>query len=237
MLTMMSRRRFFCGCCAALGAGAVLGRGAAKAASDIVAVDFASFHYQPFHNEHMRFMNVTVPAGRVAAYHRHTVDFAQVYMAVSPTENTVLGGQPTRASRAVGEVLFNNYTKHPVVHQVVNVGSGDFRVLGFEILDSVPGRFAAVSRPAAYLGVMDNERVRAWRLILQPGEEAPPMRQAGPGVRIVVQGGELVESVEGAPDHILNLKYGDFAWQDGGVTRTIRNAGGSSVELVEFELR
>jgi hypothetical protein len=63
------------------------------------------------------------------------------------------------------------------------------------------------------------------------------MQQAAPGVRIVVQGGELVEGMQGKPDHKLNLKYGDFAWQDAGPTRTMRNAGKSTVELVEFELK
>jgi hypothetical protein len=56
-------------------------------------------------------------------------------------------------------------------------------------------------------------------------------------VRIVVKGGELVEGVQGKPDHKLNLKYGDFAWQNAGPVRTMRNAGKSTVELVEFELK
>jgi len=109
--------------------------------------------------------------------------------------------------------------------------------MGFEVFDSQPGRFAPLARPAPYVSVMDNHRVQAWRLILQPGEAAPPMQQAAPGVRIVVQGGVLVEGVQGKPDHKLNLKYGDFAWQNAGPVRTMRNAGTSTVELVEFELK
>jgi hypothetical protein len=33
------------------------------------------------------------------------------------------------------------------------------------------------------------------------------------------------------------LKPGEFAWQDAGVTRGIRNRGSSRIELVEFELK
>jgi gentisate 1,2-dioxygenase len=109
--------------------------------------------------------------------------------------------------------------------------------MGFEIFDSQPGRFSPLARPAPYVSVMDNHRVQAWRLILPPGEVAPSMQQAAPGVRIVVRGGELVEGVQGKPDHKLNLKYGDFAWQNAGPVRTVRNAGTSTVELVEFELK
>ena len=237
MRNSIGRRQFLCGCCAVLGA-AVLPRQASAADNpEIVSIEFASFHDQTFSNEYLRFMNVTIPAGEIAPYHRHTRDFAQVYMAVSDAEGTPLGGKPAIVPRKVGEVLFTNYAKQPVVHQVANVGSSDFRIMGFEMFDSQPGRFSPLARPAPYVSVMDNHRVQAWRLILQPGEAAPPMQQAAPGVRIVVQGGELVQGMPGQPDHRLNLKYGDFAWQDAGSTRTMRNAGKSTVELVEFELK
>lgn len=216
----------------------MLPRGARAAGDpDIVPIEFASFHDQTFKNDYVQFMNVTIPAGEMAPYHRHTRDFAQVYLAVSEAEGTPLGGKPLIVPRKVGEVLFTNYTKKPGVHQVVNVGTSDFRIAGFELFDSEPGRFTPLARPEPYVSVMDNHRVQAWRLILQPGEAAQPVRQAAPGVRIVVQGGQLIESWEGKPDHRLNLKFGDFAWQDAGPVRTIRNAGKSTVELVEFELK
>ncbi|SEN68854.1 hypothetical protein SAMN05443254_110100 [Bradyrhizobium sp. OK095] len=237
MRNSIGRRQFLCGCCAVLGAAALPGRVNAADNPEIVPIEFASFHDQTFKNEYLQFMNVTIPPGQIAAYHSHTRDFAQVYMAVSDAEGTPLGGKPVITPRKVGEVLFTNYAKKPGVHQVANVGSSDFRIMGFELFDSEPGRFSPAARPAPYVPVMDNHRVQAWRLILPPGEAAPAMQQAAPGVRIVVQGGMLVEGIEGKPDHKLNLKYGDFAWQNAGPVRTMRNAGTSTVELVEFELK
>ena len=237
MRTVIGRRRFFCGCGAIIGAASLSGGACGAGGPDVVPVEFATFHYQPFANDYVRFMNVTIPAGRVAAYHRHTTDFAQVYMAVSPAEGTPLGGKPLVVPRKVGEVLFSNYSKQPLVHQVANVGDSDFQVMGFEILDSQPGRFTPLARSVPYVPVMDNDRVRGWRLILQPGESAAAMQQAAPGMRIVVQGGELIEGVQDKPDHTLNLKHGDFAWQNVSPSRTLRNAGSSPVELVEFELK
>jgi hypothetical protein len=35
----------------------------------------------------------------------------------------------------------------------------------------------------------------------------------------------------------MNLRLGDFFWQDAGATRAIRNAGETPIELVEFELK
>ena len=237
MRNAIGRRQFLCGCCAVIGAAAVPGRVRAADNHEIVPVEFASFHDQTFKNDYLQFMNVTIPSGQIAAYHSHTKDFAQVYMAVSDAEGTPLGGKPVITPRKVGEVLFTNYTKKPIVHQVANVGASDFRIMGFELFDSEPGRFSPQARPEPYISVMDNHRVQAWRLILQPGQVAPAMTQAAPGVRIVVQGGMLVEGVQGKPDHKLNLKYGDFAWQNTGPVRTMRNVGTSTVELVEFELK
>lgn len=237
MRNVMGRRQFLCGCCAVLGAAVLPTRANAIADSEIVPIEFASFHNQTFRNEYIQFMNVTIPAGEMAPYHRHTRDFAQVYLAVSNAEGTPLGGKPLVVPRKVGEVLFTNYTKNPGSHQVVNVGSGDFRIAGFELFDSAPGRFTPLARPEPYLPVMDNHRVQAWRLVLQPGETAPAVRQAAPGVRIVVQGGDMVEIRDGKPDHRLNPKFGDFAWQDIEPSRAIRNIGKSTIEMVEFELK
>jgi hypothetical protein len=35
----------------------------------------------------------------------------------------------------------------------------------------------------------------------------------------------------------MNLKLGDFIWQEAGAIRAIRNTGATRVEFVEFELK
>ena len=84
---------------------------------------------------------------------------------------------------------------------------------------------------------MDNERVRGWRLVLEPGQSVAAIAQQAPGIRVVVSGGELVERVPGQPDRGMSLRLGEFYWQDPGVTREVRNSGATRVELVEFELK
>ena len=90
---------------------------------------------------------------------------------------------------------------------------------------------------AAYTQIMDNERVRGWRLVLAPGQSTSAISQSAPGLRIVIDGGEIVENVPGQPDRSMWLRTGEFFWQDAGITRAVRNAGTSRVELVEFELK
>jgi hypothetical protein len=56
-------------------------------------------------------------------------------------------------------------------------------------------------------------------------------------MRIVLDGGEIAELVPGQPDRGMNLRLGEFYWQDPGVTRAVRNNGTTRIELVEFELK
>ncbi len=84
---------------------------------------------------------------------------------------------------------------------------------------------------------MDNERVRGWRLVLEPGQTAGVFTQTAPGLRIVLDGGEIAELVPGQPDRGMNLRLGEFYWQDPGVMRAVRNTGTTRLEFVEFELK
>jgi len=105
------------------------------------------------------------------------------------------------------------------------------------MFDALPGRFSPQARTDPYAMVTDNERVRGWRLTLQPGQSAPPVTQAAPGVRFVVQGGDIVEGCPDQKSHELNLGHADFAWQGPGPSRTVANVGDTIMEFVEFELK
>ena len=102
-----------------------------------------------------------------------------------------------------------------------------------------PGRFTPGSRAdvAGYAQVLDNERVRGWRLVLEPGQSVAAITQKAPGIRVVVDGGELSENVPGQAERAMAPKSGEFFWQEPGVTRAIRNTGTSRIQLVEFELK
>jgi hypothetical protein len=79
--------------------------------------------------------------------------------------------------------------------------------------------------------------VRGWRLTLEPGQSATAITQSAPGLRVVVDGGDLVEAVPGQPDRAMHVRLGDYFWQDAGTSRAVRNSGTTKLELVEFELK
>ena len=84
---------------------------------------------------------------------------------------------------------------------------------------------------------MDNERVRGWRLVLEPGQSAAAIVQTAPGIRIVLDGGGLVGSVPRHADRGWMLASGEFYWQEPGITRGLRNIGTTRIEILEFELK
>ena len=104
--------------------------------------------------------------------------------------------------------------------------------------DAQPGRFSPGLREGAgYTQIIDNERVRAWRLVLEPGQTAAAITQNAPGLRVIIDGGEIAEIAPGEPDRGMALRLGDFYWQEPGAARAVRNIGTTRVELVEFELK
>jgi len=203
----------------------------------VVPVKRAPFHLFTFQDDNMSLENVTVPPGLSTGYHSHDQDLFFVITAGTKIKNQVLGKEPVELDFKFGNVYFAPYTKNPGVHQIINLDQEHaLRLLGVGIVYPEPGRYTVSTRPAKYEVALDNDRVRAWRLKLNPGESAPVIQQAAPGARIVVTGGTVTEKRPGKPDQPLVLKNHDFM-ELPVEERGIENSGDSAIELVEFELK
>jgi hypothetical protein len=207
-----------------------------------VPIEKASYHLPVFRNEYVTLLNIYVPPQRNTGYHTHTGDSVSVNIEDADMTNQDLGQpQPGPAQRGQrGRATFTAYSKQgPRTHKASNVGATPFHNVSFIFTYAQPGRFTPSSRAdvPGYAQIMDNERVRGWRLVLEPGQSVAAITQKAPGIRIVVGGGELVESVPGQPERGMSPKAGEFYWQEPGVTRAVRNSGTTRLEVVEFELR
>jgi hypothetical protein len=211
---------------------------AQNGAPTVVPVEATSYHVPVFSNELVTVLNVLIPPQRNSGYHRHSLDTIAVLMSDANRTNQVLGGEPiARPAQARGTVSFTPYARDPIVHAVAVQGESSFHNIVVELLYPSAGRFSPGMRGQGYTQELDNERVRAWRLVLEPGQMAPAITQGAPGVRVVVEGGELVESVPGAPDRAMAPRHGELYWQEAGTTRAVRNVGTTRIELVELELK
>jgi hypothetical protein len=218
----------------------VLTAAATVGAQDAVPVEQAPYHLPVLANDYVRVLNVVIPSGRTSGFHRHTLDTLGVQITDTARTAQLPGGPITVSSvREPGTVQFAPYSREPNLHAVSITGDGVFHNIVVELLQATNHGFTPGSRDGApgYAVVLDNDRARAWRLVLAPGEQAPPITQPAPGLRIVVRGGELVESVQGRPDRAMAPRAGEFYWQDGGVTRAVHNIGTTAIEFVEVELK
>jgi hypothetical protein len=213
----------------------------AKAQNDVPVVPVlkAPYHLPVFKNEYVTMANIYIPPGGHSGYHKHTGESVSVNVEEADMLNQELGDPDFKPAprQLAGHVNYIDYRPKPRIHQVVNAGPTAFH--NILLIFDKPTGLAPSSRAdvPSYQQVLDNHCARAWSLKLDPGQSVAAITQQAPGIRVIVKGGQIVESVPGQPDRPMNPKLGEFYWQEAGVTRSIRNIGNTPVEFVEFELK
>jgi hypothetical protein len=209
----------------------------APAKADVAPIERAPFHLPVFHNDAVAMIDVVLPAGRETSWHRHSRDFLFVVVRDGDLILQNWGESPKPLVHwPRGFAGFGAFSKESLVHRGENIGAGAIRLVGFEFLDPTPKGRTLSARPPAYAQIIDNERLRGWRLTLKPGETAPAFEQTAPAVRIVVEAGELIETKDRA-DHELALQPAAFQWREAGAAPALRNVGDTTIDLVEIELK
>jgi hypothetical protein len=204
-----------------------------------VPVEKAAYHWPIFSNEYVMLLRVYMAPGKGSNYHIHSLDQISVLIEAGANSGQVPGKErtPPKAGKR-GSVNFKAYSKKAFTHRSTNLAKTPFHNLVIALLKPQPGGFQPLAREApGYTQIFDNERARAWRLVLEPGATAGEINQTAPGLRIILDGGEIAEIVPGEMDRGLALRTGDFYWQGAGAKRVVRNTGTTRIELVEFELK
>ena len=206
-----------------------------------VAVEKAAYHWPIFSNEYIMMLRVYMRPGKGSNFHTHSLDQISILVEAGANEGQVFGKKEKSAPKAGtrGNVGFTAYSKRqPFTHRSTNTASTPFNNIVVALLKPGPGTFTPQARDVpGYRQLFDNERVRAWRLQLEPGQSAGPITQTAPGLRVIIDGDELSEIIKGEMDRPLALRSGDFYWQEPGATRTIRNTGTTAINVVEFDLK
>jgi len=205
------------------------------------SVENASFHQLVFADEDIAVLNNLYPPNGDSGFHAHYRDLFAVIIQSSPSTGQALG-KPLKESPVypVGAAAYSAVgDEGRRVHRVINGDKGISQYIVIEIRREKPSATPVSSRDAApeYVQFVDNPKMRAWRLILEPGQSAPKITQGNKGVRVVVRGGVLTTITAGLDDQQLALRPGDFAVQEAGKTRALKNDGAETIEFVEMELK
>ena len=202
----------------------------------------APYHRPVFTNQYLTLLDIYIPPGRNTGYHIHSQDSVSVSISPARQTNQVYGSDkvdPPGAGGAAGRVTFSPYFKDGTrTHKATNVDSIPFHNVSFLLNSRVPYNTTPSTRDVpGYTQILDNERVRGWRVTLEPGESTGQISQTAPGLRVVVRGGEIIELVPDTADRAMWLGEGQYFWQEEGTTRRVKNIGAARVEFVEFELK
>ena len=180
-----------------------------------------------------------VSAGRFGDDRHLDLDDADLTEQVLADLDRILGvgAAPTEVQWNFGDVRFGKAT---YVHRAMNVGATPFHNLTIEILKSPSGspELSRVKEPATRVPILENERVRVYRLSLAPGESTPTHTHPLPGLAVMITSGEIEITTAGkpTPDH-LTVPVGDVRWRPTATTHAIKNIGKARFEAVDIEFK
>src|SRR5215831_7739342 len=127
----------------------------------------APYHRPVFTNEYVTLLNVWVPPGKNTGYHIHTRDQVSVNISAADMTNQDLGSSkvtpPNRGE--AGRATYTDYRNDPKTHKASNVGQTPFHNISFIFNSPQPwGLKPGTRNVAGYTQVIDNPRVRGWKV-------------------------------------------------------------------------
>ncbi len=202
-------------------------------------------HHPKFENEFVRIWDVTVPAGDATLWHVHRNDNVVVTLGGATLRIENMSSATVEGEWKFGDVRFSKAT---YVHRAMNIGTTPFHNFTIELLHNftiellksppVSGGKTKPNQPITAKPVLENDRVRVYRLALEPGEMTPMHTHEFAGLGIAIREGEIEVSTQGKPKpDRLRLPVNDVRWQAGGLTHSIKNVGKTRFEAVDIELK
>lgn len=191
-------------------------------------------HHPKFENEFVRIWDVTVPANDATLWHAHRSDNVVVVFGDVNLRIETVGRDAVETQWKFGEVKF---AKATYVHRAMNVGTTSFHNLTIELLKA-PGPIKDLPKETGREPVLENERLRAYRIILEPGQSTPVHTHPVSGLAINLTPAELEVTTKGKDkSDRLNLPLGESRWRAGAVTHSIKNVGKTRFEGVDIEFK
>jgi quercetin dioxygenase-like cupin family protein len=166
-------------------------------------------------------------------WHAHRNDNVVVTLAPAKLHIETLGRDPVDDEWKFGEVRFGKAT---YIHRAVNVGTTAFHNFTIELLKPSNAKPPALPKEAGREPILENDRVRVYRLSIAPGETIATHTHPFPGVVVTMTNAEIEITAEGKTAR-YPIKGNDITWRSGGATHSIKNVGQTRFEALDIELK
>jgi len=191
-------------------------------------------HHIKFENKYVRVIDAVIAPGDTTLFHTHSRDNVPICINGGKLRTEVMGGQTADSTAETGRVTF---AKASYTHRITNMNTTTVRFIDAEVIGS-PESTASPSSlgdvPDHTL-VFENDRVRAYRLIIEPGQSTGLHSHALSFLNVVVSPGKLVLEQPGKRDETMDLQPGTFAWHEGPLRHSLKNAGATRFEAIDIE--
>lgn len=210
-----------------------------KNPQNVVPIIDEPAHKIRFDNGSARMYEVVLKQGESTLMHEHLTDNFTIFFRTARILAEPYGDrEPIIIEAAPGIVGFTSTADGSYSHRVISGGEETFHVIAMELL-TPPS--ANVNHPVSRSGtpfevVLENNRGRAYRISLAPGESTGSFRRRAGTALFAVSGGRISEAPDGKPSRLWDFETADFRWFDTSETLTIRNESSLAVELVEIEI-
>jgi quercetin dioxygenase-like cupin family protein len=213
--------------------------GAQALAPSLVPIEQEPAHRLVLQNDDVRVFDVGLPPGADTLWHVHRHDGISVRLADATVADEPQDAKAEMFHLRRGAVAFGA-TPTPRTHRVRNVGGTTFRNIYVELLtDHAAGK----DRPMPAADAADrrvefeNDRVRALRRILAPGESTAMHTHVSSGVAVPIDAGRLEISYPAGAAKTVDVEAGAVQWIQSGTTHTLKNVGDAPMEIVDIELK
>jgi quercetin dioxygenase-like cupin family protein len=207
--------------------------------SPIVEIKDEPHHHAKFENEFVRVWETILPAGEQTYYHSHNFDNVAVVIAGAKMRMVpLMVTEPSSESETkLGDVGFRSA---PYVHRAENSGTTAYDNLLVELLKSPPAPKPITLPPDEHPRhpVLENYRVRVYRVTLAPGESTPMHTHLFAGLALTLSPARIAIQTKGSKRvQRINVRAGEVRWRPEPVTHSIKNIGKTRFEGVDIELK
>ena len=202
-----------------------------------VPVEQEPRHWVVFENKYVRIYDALIPPGDITLFHTHSFDNVATTVSGGRLRHDIPGQSPTEQGPSTGNVSFAYGTKISYTHRIENIGSTPLRFVVAELHapSASPGTPTALEAAPGHRVVLENDRVKVYRVSIEPKQATGIRARTLPWLRISISQGMIAIHEPGKPSKTVQTRPGDYRWHESGITDSIENVGSTTYEATEIE--